>query len=92
MYPPQNDFTNISAPAAPPGYNESIYKNDPSQFKSREERFREIIEKHEISVDFSQRLQQLQGFKIVFIFDDSGSMNAPYALIIIFLFRLLLNI
>ena len=78
MYPSQNDFTDISAPPAPPGYNV------PGQFKSREERFREIIEKHEISVDFSQRLQQLQGFKIVFIFDDSGSMNAPYALIIIF--------
>ena len=44
---------------------------------SKEEKFRTIVHKHEISLDFSQRLQQLQGFKIVFIFDDSGSMNTP---------------
>ena len=39
------------------------------------EKLQEIILRHEISDDFAGRLQQLQGFKIVFIFDDSGSMS-----------------
>ncbi len=42
---------------------------------SREEIYRDIIRKHEINDDFANRLQQLQGFKVVFVFDDSGSMN-----------------
>ena len=42
---------------------------------NREAKFREIINKHEISNEFSRRLQLLNGFKIVFVFDDSGSMN-----------------
>lgn len=66
---------------APPEYSEHYF--DPSgeslidNTKSREEKYRDIINKHEISLDFAQRLQQLQGFKIVFLFDDSGSMNCP---------------
>ena len=43
----------------------------------RENKFRELINKYDISPYFYQRLQLLQGFKIVFIFDDSGSMNTP---------------
>ncbi|RMZ97569.1 von willebrand factor [Brachionus plicatilis] len=35
-----------------------------------------LISKHEISVDYANRLQYLYGFKTVFIFDDSGSMNS----------------
>ena len=42
---------------------------------SREDIYRDIIRKHEINDDFANRLQQLQGFKVVFVFDDSGSMN-----------------
>lgn len=34
-----------------------------------------LISKHEISADYANRLQYLYGFKTVFIFDDSGSMN-----------------
>ena len=40
-----------------------------------EEKLRNIMNKHEISWDFTQCLLQLQDFKVVFIFDDSGSMN-----------------
>lgn len=73
----------------PPSY-ESTQINDPKprhtnqnskQFTNiqnntqREDRYREIIRRHEISVDFAQKLQFLQGFKVVFVFDDSGSMN-----------------
>lgn len=54
----------------PPPYE--TYDTKP---RSKEERYRAIIQKHEISHDFSNRLQILQGFKVVFVFDDSGSMN-----------------
>lgn len=69
-----NEFTDI---AAPPSYYSSTKQPDLYDINSREEKFRSIVDKHEISLDFSQRLQQLQGFKVVFIFDDSGSMRAP---------------
>lgn len=72
MYPTQNEFTSLPHDG-PPSY--AKYPSAP-QSMSREDRFRDVVEKHEISRDFSQRLQQLQGFKVVFIFDDSGSMNA----------------
>lgn len=63
--------------APPPSYESNFPTSTPDYAISREEKFRSIINKHEINHDFSQRLQQLQGFKIAFIFDDSGSMNAP---------------
>lgn len=43
----------------------------------RENKLKELIKKYDISPFFYQKLQILQGFKIVFIFDDSGSMNTP---------------
>ena len=76
----------MSAPPAYPNvYNEPQSYETSHQYNiqpephtvSKEDKFRTIINKHEISLDFSQRLQQLQGFKIAFIFDDSGSMNTP---------------
>jgi hypothetical protein len=65
----------------PPSYQasqqiaESRNKNFNTFKIDREEKYREIIFKHEISNEFADKLQQLQGFKVVFIFDDSGSMN-----------------
>ena len=56
------------------GADNTSKRQEPNK-NSREHKFREIIQKHEISSDFANRLQQLQGFKVVFIFDDSGSMN-----------------
>ena len=72
-------FDDISMPMpAPPTYQMSINQNQNlNNDISREEKFRNILNKHEISIEFSKRLQQLLGFKIVFIFDDSGSMNTP---------------
>ena len=66
-----NGFSNI----APPSYDELMKDPNKDQQKSREEKFREIVDKYEISIDFAQRLQQLSGFIVVFIFDDSGSMQ-----------------
>ena len=41
-----------------------------------EERLRHIVQKYEINQKATNKLQVLHGFKIVYIFDDSGSMNA----------------
>jgi hypothetical protein len=41
----------------------------------KEQQLRELINKYNISYFFSQKLQLLFSFKIVFILDDSGSMN-----------------
>lgn len=65
----------------PPSYQESIQSHankSPSYHRlndTREDRYSQLIHKHEINNDFANRLKQLQGFKVVFIFDDSGSMN-----------------
>ena len=48
------------------------HRTNPNLFSNREELYRDIVNKHEINLDYAQRLQLLQGYKIVFIFDDSG--------------------
>lgn len=80
-----NDFYSDHDTPPPPTYESSLnqiqshgeHRCNPNLFVSREELFRDIINKHEINIDYAQRLQLLQGYKVVFIFDDSGSMNTP---------------
>jgi len=68
-------MTYYSAPPQPPAYNNS----NTSQFNpnpiSLEQKYQNIVRKYEISTMFAQKLQILQSYKIVFVFDDSGSMN-----------------
>jgi hypothetical protein len=69
----------------PPTYNESaaspvrpIIQNIPFTNLDRgslEQKFQDITRKYEISTRFAQKLQILESFKVVFVFDDSGSMN-----------------
>lgn len=66
----------------PPSYQMAIEAEEEEEEKidfikkPRAQRtYLEILRKHEISDDFAKRLQKLHGFKIVFILDDSGSMN-----------------
>jgi len=61
---------------APPSYQEAYSTSfqAPGHI-TKEEYFRQIIEKYEISRTYADKLQVLQGFKIVFVFDDSGSMK-----------------
>ena len=40
-------------------------------------KFDSLIRKHEINPDYAIKLRQLEGFEIVIICDDSGSMNTP---------------
>lgn len=59
------------------GQQQGVHRVNPELFASREEKYRDIVNKHEINIEYAQRLQLLQGYKIVFVFDDSGSMNTP---------------
>ena len=43
------------------------------------EQFRAIAARYEINDQFAAKLKQLEGFEIVLILDDSGSMNTPLA-------------
>jgi hypothetical protein len=78
-----NNYTDMSNTIdnAPPPYSPPLNSNNNSNYYqenapiNKDEKFREIINKHEISLYFSEKLQSLSAFKIVFIFDDSGSMN-----------------
>ncbi len=45
--------------------------------ESRLAEFKSCMEKHEISPLFAGKLRQLEGFRIVCILDDSGSMASP---------------
>lgn len=68
-YPPSS--------APPPPYQQFAGAPNPQYQPSREDRYQAIINKHEISQQFASKLQKLNTFKIVFVFDDSGSMSSP---------------
>jgi hypothetical protein len=46
-----------------------------TKIKKDEHYFKEIMNKHKISMFFAKKLKNLKSFKIVYILDDSGSMN-----------------
>ncbi|CAF1494484.1 unnamed protein product, partial [Rotaria sp. Silwood1] len=43
--------------------------------EARMQKFAEIAARYEISLQFATRLRQLEGYEIVFLCDDSGSMG-----------------
>ena len=55
--------------------NYSIHRSIRSKHLIDEHVFKEIMQKHRISSFFAKKLKNLNTFKIVFILDDSGSMN-----------------
>lgn len=61
-----------SAPAAD-DYNQITY-NSLLTADERMQKFAQIANRHEISQNFASRLRQLEGYEIVFLCDDSGSM------------------
>jgi hypothetical protein len=77
---PSGDFTNLSSlslsqDAARPSQPGS--SADLSAVESREIRYANILNQYEISSEFSNRLQtHLAMTKIVYVYDDSGSMNS----------------
>ena len=71
MLQKSQNFTNLEdINDPPPAYQERNFEISPR------EKLQELIEKYEISELFSKKLDILASFKIVFVFDDSGSMNS----------------
>ena len=60
-----NSFTDIS----------NSHLSESSYIQSIDKSFNEIMQKHSISGFWSRKLKSLNNYKIVFILDDSGSMN-----------------
>ena len=67
-------YTNLipSAPVAD-NYNQVTY-NSLATADERMQKFVQIANRHEINQNFAARMRQLEGYEIVFLCDDSGSM------------------
>jgi hypothetical protein len=76
------DKNQASAPLAPPPYQQTEAPRPqpppppPPTNDDCEQNYRRIVDTYEISREYADKLQQLRGFKVVFVFDDSGSMNS----------------
>ncbi|CAF1280549.1 unnamed protein product [Adineta ricciae] len=84
MYPQQYPAsTAASVPPLPNQYPNSIGFNSPQKSSSvstsdeRLRKFQYLVDRYEINRTFATRLRALDGYEIVFIVDDSGSMNTP---------------
>ena len=80
VYPePGEKFSDIrpSAPAFNRVCPQDITVSYPGIPIDSMERFRNIVEKYSISMEFAMRLRELDGYEIVVILDDSGSMANP---------------
>ena len=69
--------TQPTAPAFNQIYPQDIVINYPGIPIDSMDRFRHIVEKYSISMEFAMRLRELDGYEIVVILDDSGSMSNP---------------
>lgn len=69
---PQGQVTpSTYPPLQPPAYSQHFTSSfDMDQFKA-------VVREYEISEKFAMKLRQIEGFEIVIIADDSGSMNNP---------------
>ena len=78
--PDYSDSTHVEKNASDIVYQPPPYQPreilEPQSQALRDQKFQNIVNKYEIKLEYANILQQLQGFKIVFIFDDSGSMNS----------------
>ncbi|CAF5040089.1 unnamed protein product, partial [Rotaria magnacalcarata] len=75
MYPQQ-----YPTPAAPPPPQYSNQMGSNSLQETNDDRmgkFQYLVGRYEINREFATRLRGLEGYEIVFIVDDSGSMNSP---------------
>lgn len=66
-------FPHDAMSGAPPDYHEAT-ASDLATAQDRMDKFVQVAAQHEISNQFASRLRQLEGYEIVFICDDSGSM------------------
>ncbi len=71
------NYISPSAPAFSQIYPQDIQINYPGIPIDSMDRFRNLVEKYSISMEFAMRLRELDGYEIVVILDDSGSMSSP---------------
>jgi hypothetical protein len=75
-YPPYSDH--VDQLLAPPPTYSAPTNLAPSNTKiERLTKFDSLVRKYEINPQYAIKLRQLEGFEIVVICDDSGSMNTP---------------
>lgn len=60
-----------------PSYESSAYSLEKNTPEAKLEKFKHLVQKHEISERMAGKLRRLEEFDIVLICDDSGSMNQP---------------
>jgi len=76
MYPQQYPATIQTPPPSHQNYNQQLQ----NYYRPAEERmadFQQLVGRYEINHTFATKLRALEGYEIVFICDDSGSMNTP---------------
>jgi len=73
QYPGMHNPTAPLPPTIQPNYNGGP-SNSLSTAEERMQKFAQIAGRHEINHEFASRLRQLEGYEIVFLCDDSGSM------------------
>jgi hypothetical protein len=61
----------------PPPYSEPGAGSSPDSEQVRLDQFRSIMERYEIGTFYASKLRQLEGYQIVVVCDDSGSMSSP---------------
>lgn len=67
----------MNAPSAPPAYDQLGLQFGINWDQAASENLQGVLERMRVRERFSSRLKSIQGSRIVFILDDSGSMNAP---------------
>ncbi|CAF1280531.1 unnamed protein product [Adineta ricciae] len=73
QYPNMQNFPASNEISAPPTYSNAVL--DPmATAEARMQKFAQLAGQYEINRDFAARLRQLEGYEIVFLCDDSGSM------------------
>ncbi len=74
QYPGIINPTAPKSPMSQLNYNGVRPYNSMTTAEERMQKFAQIASRHEINHDFASRLRQLEGYEIVFLCDDSGSM------------------
>ncbi len=77
--PASAPYPGLNTPSAPSPPNIQPYSNGVSYnslttAEERMQKFAQIASRHEINHQFASRLRKLEGYEIVFLCDDSGSM------------------
>ncbi|UJR15300.1 hypothetical protein I4U23_002253 [Adineta vaga] len=72
------NYEQYPSTSPPPPYSNSVGFNSlPQTNDERMSKFQHLVNRYEINREFATRLRGLEGYEIVFIVDDSGSMNTP---------------